>query len=288
MKKALTILGLQLLLLSGAHAVIYNYDFGTSTGNFTSSGTSTTFLPATQSGGGSQYVRIGTQGGAWTLVNPSTLGAGSAGSNLNGTAATGTSRNKFSIYDFSDATSQFSLSFKLSLSGGSSGTWSLFAGNGATFSTPGSAYTGAETFLGLQFAFGASADITTSNRAGATWSTVTSDPIAQDTNYTIQIFANNTSGVLNYTNSGAQTIAANSYDLWVDGVLVGDNLAKAQLAEGSAIDSFMFYGENSTGNAAIIALDNITYATAIPEPATWVIVGICFGFVLLKKRRRIS
>jgi hypothetical protein len=48
----------------------------------------------------------------------------------------------------------------------------------------------------------------------------------------------------------------------VGNVLAVSGLGKAGLVSNSAIDSFMFYGENSPRNAATIELDNIRAVSA--------------------------
>lgn len=146
------------------------YNFGTSTGTFSSNAASTTFLPAPPAGGGEDRVRVGSGGGSFTMTNVSGFGSGSA---LVATAPTGTSVNKFSIYDWSDPGSAFSLSFDMRLTGGTNGAWFLFAGNGATFSDN-SSFTGSQSFLGMRFGYGTSGAITTSNRAGGSWASLSS------------------------------------------------------------------------------------------------------------------
>ena len=61
------LLGISLTLAPGtASAQPWSYDFGTSTGSF-SSGSSTTFLPPPPGNGGTARVRIGTAGGSFNL-----------------------------------------------------------------------------------------------------------------------------------------------------------------------------------------------------------------------------
>jgi hypothetical protein len=59
-------------------------------------------------------------------------------------------------------------------------------------------------------------------------------------------------------------VAANKQDIWVGGVLIGDDFAKALLSDNVNIDSFMFYGESSTSHAANIFLDDFTYRNDLP------------------------
>lgn len=288
MKKLLTIIGLAAGTLAGSQAqTIWNYNFGTGTGVYnTASGASTTFLPTPPTNGGTARVRVGSTGGSFNLENPgSSLGSNSE---LRIVAPTSASVNKFSIYDYTTAATAFSLSFDLRLSGGSSGTFYLFTGDGTTFSDS-SGFTGSQSFTGIRWVYGAAGAITTNVRNAGNWVTtgLSGTPFAQDTNYSVQIFGNNGASSINYTQGGTNTLAAGTWDLWIGGVKVGNNLAKAQLAGSANIDSFMFYGESSTGNVANLTLDNISYANyAVPEPKTWVMIGIGSAFMLWNMRRR--
>jgi ribosomal protein S8E len=55
--------------------------------------------------------------------------------------------------------------------------------------------------------------------------------------------------------------------LWVNGALVGDDLSKALLSGTTNINAFRFYGENSTGNVATIAIDNIRWWNQAVAPS---------------------
>ena len=271
MSKLNAILCAGLLAGSAARADLYNYDFGTGTGSHTT-GISTTFLPDPPAGGGSDRVRIGTAGGSFDLVNPGdALGTDTE---LQGTAPTSTSVNKFSIYDISAATPQFYASFKLKLTGGASGNWYLFMGDGASYSDN-NGFTGTQVVSGIRWTFAASGAITESYRNAGAWSALT-DNFSQDTEYFVEVFANNASTATTYYD-GAQSLAAGRWDLWVNNSLVGDDLAKAQQTADTNIDSIMFYGESSTANVAKIILDDLSYSTtlaAVPEPATAGLLGI--------------
>lgn len=68
--------------------------------------------------------------------------------------------------------------------------------------------------------------------------------------YTVEIIGNNSFASINYTYGSPQSVAPNTYDIWVNGVLAGNDLNKGLLASGANISSMMFYGISSTGNAA--------------------------------------
>ena len=247
------------MILQTGNAQPWQYDFGTGTGSFTT-GSSTVFLP--QPSSGEDFVRVGTQGGGIYLENPGINDLGS-GSELQGVAPTGGSYNKFSIYDYSGAQA-FTIKFTVRFGGGSSGVWSFFQGDGARYSN-GQNFTSTETFTGLQWIFGVSNSITTEYRTGGGWTTLTGVMPLQNVNYTVEIYGNNSSAIVNYNYSGAQSVVQNTFDLWVNGVLAGDDLAKSALPDGDNIDSYMFIGRSSTGNVDTIYIDDMTYTNIISD-----------------------
>ncbi len=265
------------LLTHAAHGAVFNYDLGTDTGTFDTVGASTTFLPAPPADGGTARVRIGTQGGAFSLVNPG------SGSYLEATAATGGSVNKFSIHDFS-GTDAFTLGFSMTLDNAATGNWFLFAGSGNSYSNN-NAFSGADSFTGIRWAFAADDEITTHTRAGGSWAAYDDFTFTQGITYAVEIFGNNSTEAISY---GEDTLAANTWDLWINGTKVSSGLGKALLANEAAINSFMFYGENSTGNAATLILDDIFYASSvIPEPsiyAAWFGLGALVLSVMYRRR----
>lgn len=258
---------------------IWTEDFGTGTGTF-SSGESTSFLPTPAAGGGTARVRVGSGGGEFALVNP---GVGS--SSLVATASSTTSVNKFSIYDFA-GTGLFTLEADLSFSGADSGSWYLLVGNGARFSDNNN-FSTTEVFAGLRWDFGSGGALATTRLSSSgSWLTTNVPSMSQDTTYQLKIYANNTAAAVEHA---GHTIAASTWDVFVDGVLVSSDLAKAGLADGVAIDSFMFNGAGSTGNAATLTVNSVTYANVLaPEPEGWVLAAIAaasLGAVGYRRRR---
>jgi len=258
----LIIINLQLL-----HSQPWHYDFGTTTGVYSTSGVSTTFLPAPPTD--SVRIRIGTTGGSFNLENQ--IIPFGQDSYLRIAAPTSTSVNKFSVYNFAPGKT-FTIRFKVRFGSSTgantvnSGSFYLFAGDGACF-TDNSQFTGAQIFTGLLFTLGASGAVTTSFRSAGSWTTsgISGTPFQQALDYDVEIYGNNSTGMINYTYGSAQNIASNKWDIWVNGILVGDDLAKAQLGNDANIDSWMFYGESSTGNAANIFLDEFYYQNSIAE-----------------------
>ena len=224
-------------------------------------GTTVDGTAATTANTGFGGVRIGTGSGSFMLKNPSSsIGTAAV---LQGVAPTGGSVNSVGVTstEFGTASTMFTIKFDMYLTGGNSGTWYFFAGNGASFGSAQSAgFTGAQVFTGMQFIFGASNTITANNRNSGSWVNISGSPFAQNALYTVAIVGNNSAGTVTY---GGNSVAANTYDLFINGVLVGDDLPKALLPATTNINAFRFYGENSAGNVATISLDNILWYNTI-------------------------
>lgn len=271
-----------------AGADLFLYDFGIGASNHTTaSAFTTTFLPQPGIGGGEDRVRVGTTGGGFYMENPGDTAVGS-GSELRIVAPTSASVNKFSIYDYTPGKT-FSLGMTLKMTGGSSGTFTLFTGDGASLSDS-SGFTGGQIFTGLRLTYGASDAIATSYRTAGAWVSATGTPFSQNNVYQIEIYGNNTTGALDYEKGGTQTLNANEWDLWINGALWNEGIGKALLPNDANIDSFMIYGESSAGNVANLIVDDVWYAnnlTVIPEPATiGLIAGPGIGLLLACFRRR--
>ncbi len=265
MKELTFITALVLLMGTSAWSQPWTYDFGTGTGVYsTASGVSLTFLPQPTSG--EDRIRMGTGGGSFNLENPGLFSLGT-NTELRIVAPTGTSSNFFQVYDYSAAKVSY-IKFKLLLgdaTGNSttSGTWYFFNGDGTSFSGSGG-FTGAESFTGLRWVFGSSSVITTSYRNAGVWTTIDATTFAQATVYNVEIYCNNTTSSQTYDRGGSQTVAANTWDLWLNGTNVCNDMAKAQLANDTNIDSWMFYGASSTSNVANIFLDDFEYSNTLP------------------------
>ena len=250
------------------------YNFGTGTGSFTS-GVSTTFLPQPQTGGGdSARVRIGTGAGSFNMENPGLSNFGAA-TELRAVAPTGGSVNKFSIYNYT-AGKSYTIKYTVRFGGGSPGRWYFFQGDGAMYSDN-NTFSGAQIFTGLRWAFGSSSSCTTSYRNAGSWTILNGVMNAQGVDYTVEIYGNNsdslTKTTYTYSHGTTQSIAPNKFDLWVNGTLVGDDLQKGQLTNNLNIDSWMFYGESSTGNVATIYLDDFIYTNQIASSPLAVTLG---------------
>lgn len=249
-------LGFLLSLPTSASAATWAYDFGTTTGTWTT-GTSISFLPSAPSG--TSYVRVGTGGGSVAMENPGSASLGT-GSELVLIAPTTTSVNKFSVFDYAGS-NFYSLSFSTIISG-NSGVFTFFTGNGASFSNA-NAFTGAESAASLRFGLGSST-ISGSFRNTSTWTALSSLPLSKDSVMDFAVYGNNDASSTTYYRGGTTySLPAGTWDLWLGNTLSGTNLNKAQLPSG-VVDSFMVYGESSTGNAGTLRLDNIMYGNELP------------------------
>ncbi len=254
----------------GLQAQPWSYDFGTATGTYsTNNSASTEFLPAPSENGGTARVRVSNnQGGSFNLENQDiTFGSDTY---LRVVASTGSSVNKFSIYDYT-AGKSFTIKFLLRLgasdgtnSGASAGEWYFFIGDGVRYSDN-SGFATAQTFTGLKWTFGAEGAITFEYNNNGSWSSsgISGTPFAQGTDYTIEIYGNNSTESANYTYNTPQSVAVNTFDLWINGNQVGDDLSKSNLPDDANIDSWMFYGINSASNVANIFLDNFLWTNEI-------------------------
>ncbi|MEA3505939.1 MAG: fibronectin type III domain-containing protein, partial [Elusimicrobiota bacterium] len=251
---------LLILLPAAALAAPWDYDFGTGTGEHTS-GESESFLPAPQEGGGTARVRAGSGGGGFYLVNPGTAPVGD-GSHLRVVASTSDSVNRFSIYEYSPGKT-FYTKFKMLLGDSaagataSAGKFQFFQGAGDRYSSNYS-FVSAQVFAGLQWEFSAGGIATTSYRTGSGWTELPGDPFVQGSTFTVEIYGNNTLSEREYSKAGSTyTLAAGTYDLWVNDSQVGDNFTKGELAADTCIESFKFDGRDD--NAANLFLDNFEY-----------------------------
>ena len=256
------------ILFSTSLAQPWLYEFGTSVGTYnTNNTTSTTFLPQPMTNGGEDFIRMSLNGGGSFNLENQIISFGSL-SYLRIIAPLLGSINKFSIYDYLPGQT-FTLRFNMRLGaedgsavGATSGDWYLFVGDGAQYSN-GSGFSGNQTFFGLQWIFSNSGSIETNVRIGSAWTTLAGTPFNQGTDYLVEIAGNNSASTINYTYGSSQSVAPNKFDIWVNGLLVGDDIGKALLPDLANIDSWMFYGENSAGNVANIFLDNFEYSNQI-------------------------
>ncbi len=129
-------------------------------------------------------------------------------------------------------------------------------------------FSGAQVFTGLRFTFGTGGAIALTYRSGSSWVTtsLTNSTFSSATVYTIEIVGNNkTSGTISYTyNSVPQTVAVQKFDLYINGVRIGDDLAEAAFPVNSSVVSGTFIGISSTSNVANIFVDDAQVYNSVP------------------------
>ncbi len=288
MKKIVLVL-LTFCLFTIVNAQPWSYNFGSNTASYNGTNNAssinaagafaaTPLTAATIPGNVNTYARIGTGSGTVSLENQ-TIAFGS-GSYLKASAPSGTSLNFMKFAGMAPATSQMYLSFlvRLGSSSGASdntittGSWSLMLGSQAT-GTTGATFTNlnassiADAGPFLRFTFGASGAITFTGGASGTGTPLNANgvSIVQATDYTIEIFANNAVVPTAYTKSGTNTLATNTYDVWVNGTKANAANVAFHGTLMAMLDSWLFYGQSSTtpsNNAANIFLDNFNYSNS--------------------------
>ncbi len=244
--------------------------FGTGTGSFiTANSTSTSFLP-NPTGSGTTFVAINNGGGAINLVNPGLIALGS-GTEVRASASSNANVNKFTpVLSYTNSTSYYTTFWMVlgNSTGGNTATngeWAFYQGAGAGYSSNGDMPTG-QVHTGLRFTFGNSGAITFNYLNNTTWTALASVNISQGNLYKVEIMGNNGASTINYNyGNGANSVAANRYDLWIDGVLVGNDLVKGGIGNSTNVNSITYIGKNSTANAANIFVDDITVYNSIPS-----------------------
>lgn len=248
----------------------WSYDFGASTGTFTNSTASTTFLPTPTTGGGTSRVRVGTNPGSFVLANPGLSNLGS-NSELQITSNTGSSSTtKFSIHDFTASKVGY-IKFNIVINGGTNGVYLFSIGDGANYSDNNAIATN-QIFAGIRWTLGASNTVTCNVLNNTTYGTTgisNSTTLFSQSNtniYSIEVYYNNENSSKNYLKSGTSYSISNSkWDLWINGTLIGDDLAKGGQAINTNIDSFAFNHQSSSSSPGTIYLDDIEYSNALPS-----------------------
>ena len=246
-------------------------NFGTGTGSHTSQTGSTSFIPNPTSG--TTWARAGATAPNAPIVLANTSNPlGTTGSYVRGVASASGSVCKISPVVGYTASTEFYTSFKILFGDASagntatSGIWTFYQGAGAMYSDVND-FTGAQVFTGLRFTYGTGV-VTLQNRAASAWNTtgLTTTSFNQATVFTIEIIGNNkTSGTINYTYNGAsKSVAVQKFDLYINGNLVGDDIAEAALPANTSITSSTFIGISSTGNVANVFVDDVVVYNAVP------------------------
>ena len=254
-------------------ATTWTYDFGTTTGSYTSTSSNCNkFLPQPVSG--EDYVKVGGNGSI-NLDNPGLNNFGT-GSELRIVAPSTGDMAKVSIYDFFGTLlfyTRFNILFGDSAGGNTadSGVFYLILGNGNSFSTDASINRD-ESFTVLSFTFSDADTLTVKYLWGISSSNILSNAcLKKGTNNIIEIWCNN-NNISKYktyyrNGAGSYTIYSNKLHLWINGKQY--ILSKANLPNDNYIDSFMFCGEMSKNNVANCFIDNIVYSNELySSPST--------------------
>ncbi len=271
MKKLYTILFSLISFCSLAQTA--SQDFGTGTGTWNTSNTSSAAWLPNPLVSGTSWGRISNaQGGDIDLTNPGLAVLGT-GSEVRASASSGASVVKFSPMVTYTVGNQFYTKFDVlfgDVSGGNtatSGEWSFYQGTTiGGFYADGADYAANKVFTGLRWTYGASGALTFEYLNTSTWTAVSTFQ-TQGNKYTIEIIGSNSGGTINYTYGTAQSVPDNMYDVWVNGVRVLNDVNKGQASNGATVDAITFIGKNSTSNEANIFVDDFTtYNTIAAVP----------------------
>ena len=119
--------------------------------------------------------------------------------------------------------------------------------------------------------------------------------VADGTSFNVVALINNATFSQDYAELGGGTVAANTYDLFIDGTLIGNYNLSAGSAGYDPTLGLGTFGLNSSGSSdagAQILFDNITIGlnadngfTAVPEPSSaLLLVGGLFSLGLMRRR----
>ncbi|HEX8575208.1 MAG TPA: hypothetical protein VF677_02840 [Flavobacterium sp.] len=245
---------------------VQNFGAGTAAYNSTIGSTGIISNPTS----GTTYARAGTSSSINVLNSENPL-LGTA-SYLKASASTGGSVSKVSPMIGYTSNTEFYTSFNIIFAGhnpsatAANGSWAFYQGAGAMYSNN-NGFAGNQVFLGLRFNF-SSGFVDLDSRQGGSWSNTgfSSTLFPQGTILKIEVVANNkNSEIISYLYNGiSHTVGSQKYDLYIGGVLIGNDISSAQLPAGASISSNTFIGINSTGNAANIYVDDIVVFNSVP------------------------
>ena len=121
--------------------------------------------------------------------------------------------------------------------------------------------------------------------------------VADNTEFSVSLIINNATVDQTY-NSGANTVAANTYDLYIDDSFINNYTLGETVAGGYdqslGLGSFGILGSSDSDLGVDVWFDNIVLSTgvdngltAVPEPSTFALIGgmIALGFVSSRRRK---
>ncbi len=246
----------------------WSYDFGTGTGTHPTNSISTAFFSSTPTNGGTYRVRTGAGGGTMELANPGTsLGTGTE---LQLNASSGTSTNKFTVYDWSNPSSKAYVKFKFRTTSAGNGNLAFQLGTGTTALFNGNTgYADYNSSISTFWIIYASGELSFVNKRGSGSTTaITNHGFTKDSDQIVEVFANNgAASTTYYKNATTYTLDAQTWDLWVDGTKISpaNGWAKSgTLAADNTIAGIGFFAESSTSNSAWMYIDDLEYSNALP------------------------
>lgn len=257
-----------------AHAQIFSETFGTNTDGTNITTANTTFT----------YARIST-GATPTLAfkNPSSFGTGASAQLLATTASlTGLGVTSGTYTAFDVATLNFDLRTPTAFSAASS--FFFGAGTGNMFTTNNTFATN-DLMGGFQIITGGAVQ----SRSGGVWNTIAGATLSSATNYSFSVVMNGSASTVNYGTGGS--VAAARADLYLNNVLVGDDVA---IQDGASVSAFRMYVISQAAANGAYELDNVQLfdsavmpgAGVIPEPGTLALAALGLAGLALRRRRK--
>ncbi len=261
MKKILTIIGLAAVSLAGVNAQILLDQ------NFSSSTTLSSYISATPDSG--QWNAISTSGAGVTIST--------AANNLSFTRAAANAGSFSRTTDFSPVPATMIYRFDLSVSGNSAAqttaaVWQV----GSGFGTTNSAETIANTYARFALNFTATdgtfqiRDIQNGTNSGNLSGT-----------QSMMWVLNNSGSSFSYTSplGTSVSVANNTTDIWAGTSLLFNDVAVTTTTQSMTDLKFAF-----TAGTGTVTMDN--FLITVPEPKTWLLIGIGTSFMIWNLRRR--
>lgn len=220
-----------------------------------------------------------TDPGLFELVNTgATIGAGSR---LKITAPSGTSSNKFSVYNIAATSKVMRISFKVRFDVGATGEQIFSVGNndGGAFYSNGSGMT-TQGFASMQWDMGATKHAFSyfNNKNNTTTSiSETLNPIianfTPNSEHSIEVYCNNTTSSKQYSrNSVNYTVGANKWHIWVNDTQIflasgNADFNAGVLGSDIALNAFAYNSKSSSATPrAVTYLDDFEYSDFLPAP----------------------
>jgi len=269
-KSLLSLLCIFALLEAKAQNSSWLYDFSTASATpYTSTSYSTSYLPATQSGGGNAGVRASSATeGAIELTNTGI--AGGTGAELKITGGATTSGAKFGLAPFA-GTTVATFQCKININSGTNGRFLLYFGNGSNFSN-GNGINVSQTFAALRFSptsTGVGLDwLLSSTSPNYTTNGLTQTTISKNRSYLLKFFMNNSTTNISYVNNGGlYHLPAGTFDVWLDNnkLLVNADPGAGTLAQGTVINGMNLLNVGAGSSIPTLYLDDIVYSNFLQQ-----------------------